>query len=75
MPPRKDSPVNVELPSIAGPQDAVKALSALLEAVGRGELTPTEAQAVAGLLESYRRALEVEELERRIVALEQEKNR
>ena len=42
----------------------------MLEAVGAGAITPSEGQAVASLVEAYRRTLEVEELEHRIEALE-----
>ena len=40
------------------------------QAVSTGELTPTEAAQVMGLVDSYRRTLEVTELEARVVALE-----
>ena len=71
VPPRKDSPVKVTLPTLESAADIPTVTNALLEAVARGELTPSEAQAVAGLVEAHRKALETEELERRIAALEQ----
>ena len=43
----------------------------LAASVGAGDLSPEEAQAVAGVLEVQRKALETAELERRIAALEQ----
>ncbi len=70
-PPRKDGPVKVALPTIESVADIPAVTSALLDAVGKGQLTPSEAQAVAGLVEAHRKALETEELERRIAALEQ----
>ena len=42
----------------------------MLEAVGAGAIMLSEGQAVTSLLEAYRRAFEVEELEHRIEALE-----
>jgi hypothetical protein len=42
----------------------------VLEAAGAGEITPTEGQAVASLVEAHRRTFEVEELEHRVEALE-----
>jgi hypothetical protein len=39
-------------------------------AVAAGEITPEKAQAVAGLLEAQRRAIETAEIEQRLVALE-----
>ena len=71
VPPRKDSPVKVMLPAIESVADLPSVTAALLGAVGKGQLTPSEAQAVAGLVEAHRKALETEELERRIAALEQ----
>ena len=70
LPPRKDSPVKLKLPKMDGPKAAVSALSALLDAVGQGELSPGEAQAVAGLLESFTRTLELEDLAARVATLE-----
>ncbi len=71
-PPRKDAPVTFALPEIAGPQDVPKALGAVLDAVAAGDLTPSEAQAVAGLLEGYRRAVETADIEVRLAAIEQQ---
>uniref|UniRef100_I2Q571 DUF5681 domain-containing protein n=1 Tax=Desulfovibrio sp. U5L TaxID=596152 RepID=I2Q571_9BACT len=70
-PPRKDSPVRVTLPAIESAADLPVVTATLLDAVAKGQLTPSEAQAVTGLVESHRKALEFEELERRIAALEQ----
>lgn len=71
VPPRKDSPVKVKLPILESAADIPAVTRALLDAVAKGQLTPSEAQAVAGLVEVHRKALETEELERRIAALEQ----
>ena len=71
-PPRKDAPVTFTLPQIIGPQDVPKALGAVLDAVAAGDLTPSEAQAVAGLLEGYRRAVETADIEVRLAAIEQQ---
>ena len=70
VPPRKDSPVNVELPKVEGVSDLSKVSGALLQAVATGELTPCEAQALAGVLDVHRRALETSVIEDRLSALE-----
>ena len=44
--------------------------TAVLKAVAAGELTPSEGTAIAGLVDTYRRTLETQEFEARIVALE-----
>ena len=69
-PPRKDSPVTFPLPHMASAHDAAQAAGAVLAAVADGDLTPTEGAQVMGLVDSFRRTLEVTELEARIVALE-----
>ncbi len=69
-PPRKDSPVQFAMPRMASAQDAAEAAGAVLEAVAEGELTPTEGATVMSLVDSYRRTLEVTELEARVAVLE-----
>ena len=73
VPPRKDSPVKVVLPPMESAADIPTAMASILAAVAAGELTPSEAAALAGLVETHRRALETSELEQRISALEQTK--
>ena len=51
--------------------DASKAASSVLSAVSEGELTPIEGGTrVMGLIDSYRRTLELTEIEERLQALE-----
>ena len=69
-PPRKDSTVQFNLPVIATASEATSAASSILNAVSEGELTPLEATAVMGLVDSYRRTLEATELEERLSKLE-----
>jgi hypothetical protein len=69
--PRKGRPVTFTLPPIATAQDVLAGLQAVIEATGRGELTPDEASVVAGLIETKRKALETVELEQRLAKLEE----
>jgi hypothetical protein len=69
-PPRKDNPVQFPLPRMATARDAAEAAAAVLQAVAGGELTPIEAMQIMGLIDSFRRTLEVTELEARVAALE-----
>ena len=50
--------------------DASEAAGRVLIAVSEGELTPIEATRVMGLIDSYRRILELTEIEERLQALE-----
>ena len=69
-PVRKDVPVVFDLPPIQSASEASQAASAVLLAVSAGQLTPIEGASVMALVEQYRRALEVTELEERIAKLE-----
>ena len=51
--------------------DASEAAGSVLTAVSDGELTPIEATRVMGLIDSYRRTLELTEIEQRLQALEE----
>jgi hypothetical protein len=69
-PPRRDAPVQFDLPRMETARDAAKAAGAVLEAVAQGDLTPTEGAHIMALVETYRRTLETSELEARVAALE-----
>lgn len=69
-PPRKDAPVQFDIPPMQSAADAATAAGAVLEAVADGELTPTEGAHIMQLVETFRRTLETSELEARVAALE-----
>lgn len=69
-PPRKGRPIHLDLPVIKTGADLAQALSAVVTALGAGQLTPEEAASVSAVLEVQRRAIELGELEARIAALE-----
>ena len=70
-PPRKGRTVTFDLPPVETADDVVKALGLVVGAVAAGNLTPDEATAIAGLLETKRKAIETLEIERRVAALEE----
>lgn len=70
IPIRRERPVEFEAGKIEGPQDALAAVGRVIEALGSGQLTTSEAAAVASVLDGYRRAFETVELEARLAALE-----
>ena len=69
-PARKGRPTPLTLPTVTTAADTTAALAAVVAAVASGELTPDEAQAVAGVLETHLRSVETQDLEARIAALE-----
>ena len=66
----KDKSVSFPLPDMKDAMDASQAASSVLTAVSEGELTPIEGTRVMGLIDSYRRTLELTEIEERLQALE-----
>lgn len=70
-PPRKDTPVCFDLPPIQSAVQAAETAQAVLQAVSAGQLTPLEGASVMGLLEQYRRTLELSEFDQRLQVLEQ----
>lgn len=69
-PARKDAPVEFDLPEITTAQNAADAAAAVLRAVSDGMVSPLEGATLMALVDSFRRALEASEFERRIAALE-----
>ena len=70
LPVKRERTIELDLPGLEGSQDALRAIGKVIEAVGCGAITPSEGASVASLLETHRRTFEVEELERRLEALE-----
>ena len=69
-PPMKDKPVVFPLPRMHGAMDASEAAGSVLSAVSDGTLTPMEGTRVMDLIDSYRRTLELTEIEQRLQVLE-----
>ena len=66
----KDQTVSFRLPKMHSALDASQAAGSILTAVSEGELTPIEATRIMGLVDSYRRTLELTDIEHRLQALE-----
>jgi len=75
IPPRKDRPINLKLPKVGGVGDIPEALGAVLKAVADGGITPQEGQAVAGMIEAYRKGVELADIDARLTALEEKADR
>jgi hypothetical protein len=70
IPARRDNPVSFALPEIASAAEAASTLGAILNAVANGELTPSEADQISKLVDIYVRALEANDFEVRLKAIE-----
>jgi hypothetical protein len=71
VPIRKNRPIEFILPPIETIADAPKAIGAITAAVARGEITANEAADVSRLVETYVRAIEASDLDRRLKTLEE----
>jgi hypothetical protein len=71
VPPRRERPVNLDLPQLASVHDACSAIAAIVSAVAKGELGTTEAADLMKIIEGFVRALEATDLQKRLLALEQ----
>ena len=69
-PARKDRSVAFELPKLESAGDAVKAATAIVEAVACGDLTPSEANDLSRVVEGFTRTLEAVDFEARLTRLE-----
>ena len=63
-PVKKGRTVSLKLPSVETAKDIVAAVGVVADAVGAGDITPDEGQAVTAILETKRKAIETVELER-----------
>lgn len=70
VPVRKGRPVPFDLPAMDTAADVSAAIGAVVAAVADGALSPEEGQAVAGILEARRKAIETVDIEARLAALE-----
>jgi hypothetical protein len=71
VPPCKESPAQLRLPSMTSAAGLAQAQAAVLDAYSRGQLTASQAATMSELLDKYRQSLETEQLEARLQALEQ----
>jgi hypothetical protein len=66
----RERPIRIDLPKMEFADDAVEALGSILRAVSEGSITPSEGAALASLVNSYARAIDIADLVKRIDTLE-----
>jgi hypothetical protein len=66
----KERSVHVDLPPMDRSSDAVDALAAVIDAVGAGQIAPSEGSALASLVAAYARTINVADLELRLDVVE-----
>lgn len=70
LPPRKDRFIEIDLPKIENCSDVLMAVGRIADAVGTGQISPSEGEALARIVDIQTRALELNEHEQRLTALE-----
>ena len=75
LPAQRGRTLEFDIPTLRSSNDIVAAAAGLVAAAGAGEVTADEALTVARILEVHRRAIETQELEERLTALEQDVGR
>ena len=70
LPVRKDNPIQIDLPKMENTSDLLKAIGCITDAVGSGEISPSEGEALARIIDIHTKALEMAEFEKRLIALE-----
>jgi hypothetical protein len=73
LPNTKDRPITLHLPPITDLDGVGKAQAEILKAVAIGEITPSEGEKIASIVEARRRSIETIDLESRISQLESHK--
>lgn len=74
LPPRKDRCVEIDLPSVHTSEDVLNAIGFIVNAVGKGSITPSEGEFLTKMVESYLTALEDYQFESRLKNLEENLN-
>jgi hypothetical protein len=66
----RERAITIDLPKMETADDAVEALAAIMAAVCAGRITPSEADNLTALVNSYARAIDIADLVKRMEALE-----
>lgn len=71
LPVRKSPNVSISLPKLNSSSDALNALALITDAVGTAEISPDEGEVLSRIVNSYVKALEAYDFEKRLTDLEQ----
>lgn len=70
IPPSRERPVIIALPSISGIKDCTAVQAMVFDAVASGQLLPEEGRALSALAENHRRSVETADLSERLSDIE-----
>ncbi len=72
LPAKRDRVIDVQLPKLSTTDDALKTMSIIIEAVGSGNITPNEGEALSRVIDAFVKAIQMHEIEKRVDLLEHE---
>lgn len=70
IPVRKDRVIKIDLPMISTCEDVLLVIGYVVNAVGNGTISPSEGESLSRTIDLYSKALETNQLERRLNELE-----
>lgn len=71
IPPRRGFPIAVKLPPISTPADCITAMSVVMAKLASGTLSTIEASELSAVIDAARKAIELNDVEKRLHALEE----
>lgn len=72
LPSKRDRVIDVELPKLQTTDDALKVISTIIGAVGAGSISPSEGEALSRVVDTFVKAIQTHEIQKRVDLLEQE---
>lgn len=73
LPAKRDRAIDVKLPKLQTADDAVNAMSLIIYALGSGNITPDEGEAISRVVDAFLRAIQAHDIEKRVSLLEEMK--
>ncbi len=73
FPSRRDCPITIELPKIQNSSHVLQAIGSITAAVGNGEISPSEGEALSRIIDVHVKAIEAHDCEKRLSKLEERK--
>lgn len=71
LPPKRDRTIDIGLPKLQTADDAVNAMALIIDAVGSGNITPSEGEAISRVVDAFVRAIQAHDIEKRVSLLEE----
>ncbi len=74
LPSKRDRSIDVKLPKLQTADDAVNAMSMIINAIGSGNITPAEGEAMSRVVDAFVKVMQAQDIEKRVSVLEQRAN-